>query len=110
MPEYKTTQKFRLSDGFAISHIGEEIIIVPISSSTADMGRLTTLNGTGACILNSLTQGRDIGGAVDDIMERYAVADRRTVENDVRSFIAKMVSCGALVASDDTSCHEPNIL
>ena len=45
MPEYKTTQKFRLSDGFAISHIGEEIITVPISSSTADMGRLTTLNG-----------------------------------------------------------------
>ena len=45
MPEYKTTQKFRLSDGFAISHIGEEIIIVPISSSTADMGRLPAPKG-----------------------------------------------------------------
>ncbi len=100
MIDLKTTQRFRLSDSYIVSHVGEETLLVPISASTADMGRLRSLNNTGAAIMDCAVKGMGVGEIVDFIAAQYNAADRVAVGRDVTRFLVQMVESGALAMSE----------
>lgn len=98
MSEFKD-KKIALTDNFVMSHVGAETVIAPISGSTADMGKLTAINPTGADILEGLREGLGFDGVVNKIMMLYGVTDRQIVEQDATAFINKMIKAGVVTVS-----------
>lgn len=96
MSDIEATAKFRLTDKFVMAHVGADIVLAPISASTADMGRVTSVNSTGAHILDSLVAGCDFGATVDALVERYGEENRAAVERDARAFVGKMLTEGVI--------------
>ncbi len=98
MSEFKN-KKIELTDNFVMSHVGAETVIAPISGSTADLGKLTAINPTGADILEGIREGLGFDGVVNKIMMLYGVADRQIVEQDATAFINKMLKAGVVTVS-----------
>lgn len=97
MADIQATDKFRVTDKFVMAHVGGDIVLAQISASTADMGKVTSVNSTGADILDSLVAGRDFQGTVNSLVERFGEENRAAVERDTRAFIGKMLSQGIIV-------------
>lgn len=95
MTDFKTC-RFRLTDRFVTSRVGAETVIVPIVDSTAQMGKLVSLNPTSADILEGVREGLGIDGIVDKIMMLYQVTDRETVAADVEKFLDAMMQKGVI--------------
>ncbi len=98
MSEFKD-KKIALTDKFVMSHVGAETVIAPIASSTADLGKLTAINPTGADILEGIREGHDFDGIVNKIMMLYGMTDRQLVEQDTTTFINKMIEAGVVSIS-----------
>lgn len=96
MSDIEATDKFRQTDKFVMAHVGGEIVLAPISASTADMGKVTSVNSTGASILDSLMAGNDISATVDALVERFGEENRDALNRDVRNFASKMLIQGVI--------------
>lgn len=100
MNEINPTAKFRMTDRYVMAHVGTEVVLAPISASTADMSKITSVNSTGAEILDLLMAGNDFGGTVARLVETYGEENRKAVEGDARAFVGKMLSQGVIEATE----------
>lgn len=100
MNEITPTAKFRMTDRFVMAHVGTEVVLAPVSSSTADMRRITSVNSTGAEILDLLTEGRSFHDMVEELVAEFGEENREAVENDARKFVSKMLSEGVIEIAD----------
>ena len=100
MNEITPTAKFRMTDRYVMAHVGNEVVLAPVSASTADMGKITSVNSTGAEILDMLMAGHDFSGTVAKLAEQYGDENREAVERDAKAFIGKMLSQGVIEGAE----------
>lgn len=70
--------------------IVDELILVPIRQSVAEMETLYTLNEVGARVYELIDGKRPVGHIVDAIVTEFQVS-RETAENDVSEFISQLL-------------------
>jgi len=70
--------------------IVDELILVPIRQSVAEMETLYTLNEVGARVYELIDGKRPVGEIVEAIVTEFEVA-HETAESDVREFIAQLL-------------------
>lgn len=89
-----------MTDKYVMAHVGAEAVLAPVSASTADMSKITSVNSTGATILDLLTEGRDFGCTVAELVETFGEENREAVERDAKEFVSKMLSQGVIENAD----------
>ena len=70
--------------------IVDELILVPIRQSVAEMETLYTLNEVGARVYELIDGKRPVGEIVEAIVTEFEVA-HETAESDVREFITQLL-------------------
>lgn len=70
---------------FVSRMVGDEQIVVPVSSNVADMTELFTLNEVGSFIWNCLDGQRNEEDIVNEIEKEFAI-DRGTAQKDLAEF------------------------
>jgi hypothetical protein len=70
--------------------IVDELILVPIRQSVAEMEMLYTLNEVGARVYDLIDGTRPVKHIVDAIVREFDVSEQ-TAEADVREFIAQLL-------------------
>ena len=76
---------------FATRYIGAELIIVPLKNSVADMNELYTLNEVGSFIWELINGENTIDEIISEIVREFNV-DKKTAQNDIKTFIQKLES------------------
>ncbi|MDG5800825.1 PqqD family protein [Marinilabiliaceae bacterium ANBcel2] len=71
---------------FVTRKVDDEMVLVPLADSVADMTRVLTLNETGTLILENLDGKKDIRQIVNLLLKEYDV-DREELEKDIEQFI-----------------------
>lgn len=89
-----------MTDRYVMARVGTEAVLAPVSASTADMSKITSVNSTGAEILDLLMAGHDFGGTVAKLVEMYGEENRKAVEDDARAFVGKMLSQGVIETTE----------
>lgn len=97
-------KRYRIRPTFVMTRMAEEAVIAPICDSTVEMGKLLSLNRTGADIMDGLREGLDTDDIVRHILDTYDDSDAPSVEKDVEDFIREMERRGYVeeVSGDDT--------
>ena len=78
------------NDRVVSRRIVDELILVPIRQSVADMETLYTLNEVGARVYELIDGQRSVRAIVDAIVTEFEVAFE-TAESDVSQFIAQLL-------------------
>jgi hypothetical protein len=93
----RTTGVYKVSEDVVVREIAGELIIVPISSSVADLeDELYTLNETGLSIWKSLDGTRDLGQIARSLAETYE-GPGTTIEKDVVGLVGALVERNLVV-------------
>jgi hypothetical protein len=79
------------NDRVVSRRIVDELILVPIRQSVADMETLYTLNEVGARVYELIDGERPVRAIVEAIVEEFEVGFE-TAESDVSEFIAQLLS------------------
>ncbi len=87
-------KKYRILPTFVMTRMADEAVIAPICDSTVEMGKLLSLNQTGADIMDGLRRGQSVGDIVRHILDTYDDSEAQKVEQDVEEFIREMVKRG----------------
>jgi len=74
------------SEKFVTRQMGDEMVMVPLSDSVADMTSVLTLNEVGSDILKALEEPSTIDEVVQKLLTVYDV-DKPTLEKDVETFV-----------------------
>jgi Coenzyme PQQ synthesis protein D (PqqD) len=78
------------NDRVVSRRIVDELILVPIRQSVAEMETLYTLNDVGARVYELIDGERRVSDIVDAIVAEFDVSPE-TAETDVRDFIAQLI-------------------
>ncbi len=78
------------NDRVVSRRIVDELILVPIRQSVADMETLYTLNDVGARVYELIDGERRVSAIVETIVAEFDVS-HETAETDVRDFIAQLL-------------------
>ena len=82
---------FQLKSNFVTRNIGEELVIVPLKDSVAEMNEMYTLNGVGSSIWAHIDGVKSFDEIVASIVDEYNI-DEETAKKDVLNFIEKLQS------------------
>lgn len=74
---------------FASQHVNNELVLVPLNNSIAQMTEMFTLNELGAFIWDQLTEESSQETIVDCIIDNYDI-DRATAAKDVGDFLMQL--------------------
>lgn len=85
----------KIKDSFVLSEIGGSYIVVPTGADTVDLNGMITLNETGAFLWEKLSEERTSDELADEILKEYDI-DRETVLTDIKEFVEKLRSIGAI--------------
>ncbi|HBG86137.1 MAG TPA: PqqD family protein [Marinilabiliaceae bacterium] len=69
-----------------IRKVGDEMVIVPLVNSVADMTRVLTLNETGTAIIEALNGQNTINQVEEQLLQQFDV-ERNVLSNDLQVFI-----------------------
>ncbi len=96
-------KKYRILPTFVMTRMADEAVIAPICESTVEMGKLLSLNPTGADIMDGLRNGQSVSDIVRHILDTYDDSEAQKVEQDVEDFIREMMKRGYVeeVEGDD---------
>lgn len=81
--------------------------MAPICDSTVEMGKLLSLNPTGADIMDGLRKGLSAGDIARHILDTYDGCDATVVERDVDDFIREMERRGFVEEVKDNDAPSP---
>lgn len=82
---------FRLkSDNFVTRKVGDEMVLVPLVKSVADMTRVITLNETGAAILELLDGEMTLNQVSTKLFESFDV-EMSVLQGDLEKFISEAI-------------------
>lgn len=90
---------FKKTDRVISRRIVDELILVPIRKSVADMESLYTLNEVGAKVYELIDGKRTVGQICAAILEEFEVSDEQA-RADVTEFIEKLVEIGSIEEQD----------
>ncbi len=74
---------------FAAKKVGEDLVLVPIKNSVAEMDEMFTLNDVGRFIWERLGPGTTAKVLSDAIVNEFNV-DSETAENDLNEFLSQL--------------------
>lgn len=79
------------SEDFVIRKMGNEMVLVPLSDSVADMTSVLTLNEVGSDILELLEKPATKEILLEKLLEKYDV-DKETLDRDIHLFLKKALN------------------
>ena len=88
-------KRYRKSPDIVSRRIAQEVILVPIRHSIADLQSIYTLNEVGARIWQLIDGQKSRGQIIDAIVDEFKVT-YQTAEKDVSEFLSKLVSIEAI--------------
>lgn len=86
---------FKKSDRVVSRKIVDELILVPIRTSVADMESLYTLNDVGARVYELIDGQRTIAQICDAIVDEFEVT-KEQAHTDVSTFTEQLMEIGAI--------------
>jgi hypothetical protein len=89
---------FKKSDRVVSRKIVDELILVPIRTSVADMESLYTLNDVGAKVYELIDGQRTVAQICKGIVEEFEVTEEEA-QKDVSVFAEQLMEIGAIEAS-----------
>jgi len=85
----------KIKQGFVVREIAGQSIVVALGEANKSFNGMIRLNETGRIIWDMLVEGSDANTIVERILKEYDI-DRKTVENDVDSFIKTLLEASIL--------------
>ncbi len=82
---------YHLKSNFVTRYVGEELVVVPLKNSVAEMTEMFTLNGVASSIWEHLDGDKSFDDIVNAIVDEYTI-DEETAKKDVLVFIEKLQS------------------
>jgi methyltransferase-like protein len=79
---------------FATRYVDEELVLVPVKNSVADMNELFTLNEVGSFIWENIDGQKTEESIANAVAEEFDV-DLPTARNDVSEFISRLIEMTA---------------
>lgn len=79
------------SEDFVVRKMGNEMVLVPLSDSVADMTSVLTLNEVGSDILELLEKPVTKEILLEKLLEKYDV-DKETLDRDIHLFLKKALN------------------
>ena len=86
----------KIKNGFILRDVGGKTFVVAVGERSREFKGMITLNETGKFIWKALEKENTVDGVVDSLMSTYECDDRAMIEEDVKSFIAKLEGDGIL--------------
>jgi len=86
----------RHSHDFVPRHVGDELVLVPVTGQAADLENVFTLNAVGARIWQLAAKLPDEGQIARGLVEEYEV-DEATALSDVQEVLGQLKQIGAIV-------------
>ena len=74
---------------FATKKVGDDLVLVPIKNSVAEMDEMFTLNDVGRFIWENLVPGATIQVLSNAIVNEFDI-DSKTAENDLNEFLTQL--------------------
>lgn len=68
--------------------VGDEMVIVPLVNSVADMTRVLTLNETGTAIIEALNGQNTVNQVEEQLLAQFDV-EQEVLSNDLQNFITE---------------------
>jgi len=90
------TGRYARNPDFVFRRIADELILVPVRSTSPGPGSVYTLNEVGAAIWDLLNGENTVEDIRDRIVERFEVTPDRAGE-DVRVFVSQLASVRAIL-------------
>lgn len=84
---------FLFKKHFATRPVGDELILVPVTSNVANMNELFTLNDVGSFIWHSIDGKRTEKDILNDLINEFSI-DEQTARHDLSEFL---IDLGALM-------------
>ena len=81
---------YERNDRVVSRRIVDELILVPVRQSVADLETLYTLNEVGARVYELIDGKRSVGEILEAIITEFEV-DRQTARSDVETFVQQLV-------------------
>ncbi len=86
---YNTEAIFQVkNNNFVTRKVGDEMVIVPLVNSVADMTRVLTLNETGTAIMEALDGQTSLKEVTTKLLDRFDV-ESTVLQDDLQNFIAE---------------------
>ena len=76
---------------FATKKVGNDLVLVPIKNSVAEMDEMFTLNDVGRFIWESLVPGATIELLTEAIVTEFEI-DSETAESDLNEFLSQLAA------------------
>ena len=76
---------------FATKKVGDDLVLVPIKNSVAEMDEMFTLNDVGRFIWESLVPGATIELLTEAIVTEFEI-DSETAESDLNEFLSQLAA------------------
>lgn len=93
---YKSGSIYKIrSEKVVVRKVGNEMVIVPLVNSVADMTRVLTLNETGAAIIEALDGQRTISQVEEQLISVFDV-ESDILAADLQNFINDALSKGII--------------
>ncbi len=93
---YKSGSIYKVrSEKVVVRKVGNEMVIVPLVNSVADMTRVLTLNETGAAIIEALDGQRTISQVEEQLISVFDV-ESDILAADLQNFINDALSKGII--------------
>lgn len=93
---YKTGSIYKVrSEKVVVRKVGNEMVIVPLVNSVADMTRVLTLNETGAAIIEALDGQRTISQVEEQLISVFDV-ESDILAADLQNFILDALAKGII--------------
>ncbi len=73
----------------AAKQVGNELVLVPLQGSVADLNTMFTLNEVGSFIWEKLDENESVESMVDAVVSEFEI-DRETATEDVTSFLVEL--------------------
>jgi len=86
---YNTDGIFQVkNNNFVTRKVGDEMVIVPLVNSVADMTRVLTLNETGTAILEALDGQTSLKEVTSKLLDQFDV-ESTVLQDDLQNFITE---------------------
>lgn len=86
--------KYKSNDNFIIDEAAGDKVLIPISSSVADMGNMLVLNETSSFILELVKEPISIDDIVVSFQKEYDCPEESELRSDIETFINQMIDKG----------------
>ncbi len=83
------TQIAQSRERFATKQIGEELVLVPIEKSVADMDRMFTLNEVGRFVWENLQEDSTTEKLLGAVLSEFDI-DQETASTDLQQFLSQL--------------------